>query len=36
MGIFTFLFEGGTLSWVDIYYNHLQDKLSNTSYSFLY
>jgi hypothetical protein len=36
MRMFTFLFEGGTSSRVELYYNNIQDKLSNTSSYFLY
>jgi len=34
--MFTFLFEGATSSRETLYYNNLQDKISNASYSYLY
>jgi hypothetical protein len=34
--MFTCLFEGETSSREELYYNNIQDKISNTSYSYLY
>jgi hypothetical protein len=36
IAMFTCLFEGETSSKDEIYYNNLQDNLSNVSYSYLY
>jgi hypothetical protein len=34
--MFICLFEGETSSKAKLYYNNLQEKISNTSYSYLY
>jgi hypothetical protein len=36
IAMFTHLFEGATFNEVDIYYNNIQEKISNSPYSYLY